>query len=433
MRTFLKLSLLLVGLLSMDAAPVNGTDTKLVPLASEADLAAFYFKGCVPGTTKITPLEGGATEYSCTKEKGRRNGSSKHELGTNLFVYSNGAGFDISMGLNLGVIANVQQFHFGGYVNSAWDTSRAVTYPIAQSAQVVDRLPKKCTKDDQFCFDVIDGSENTGTTTAYTHGYQKHDLASIAMLEQRQILTAGMNLHVRTNSESTLMFNIPRKVTAEFSISRILMDTYDLLSPPRRPMVYAAILQHGLSVHDTTYNSITPTPPKLQTYKVNFRRIPQHYKPTDIIQLFSKYGKPKEIGMYYHAHPKRKVYTQDGYVLFEKDEKPSHPELPKEIVAGPGHPIITNIVEAPKPAPTSTATRSNTNKESNNASSAKDAKGQDAAGFRQQRKRNSKKRRKNTQISSSMEGIESTTCRNRCACRPRHTRHTDPAGVYSGS
>ncbi|KAG9064942.1 hypothetical protein KI688_003204 [Linnemannia hyalina] len=179
-----------------------------------------------------------------------------------------------------------------------------------------------------------------------------------------------MNLHVRTNSKGTLMFNIPRKVTAEFSISRILMDTYDLTEQyqnhttfevlPADPMVYAVILQHGLSVNDTTYNPITPTPPKFQTYKVNFRRIPQHYKPTDIIQLFSKYGNPKEIGH-------RKVYTQDGYVLFEKDEKPSHPELPKEIVAGLG------------------------------------------AGFRQQRKRNSKKRRKNTQISSSMKGIESTS------------------------
>ncbi|KAG9070402.1 hypothetical protein KI688_009739 [Linnemannia hyalina] len=102
MRTFLKLSLLLVGLLSMDAAPVNGTDTKLVPLASEADLAAFYFKGCVPGTTKITPLEGGATEYSCTKEKGRRNGSGKHKFGTNLIVYTRNGGINVSLGGNGG-------------------------------------------------------------------------------------------------------------------------------------------------------------------------------------------------------------------------------------------------------------------------------------------------------------------------------------------
>ncbi|KAF9118048.1 hypothetical protein BG015_006768, partial [Linnemannia schmuckeri] len=146
----------------------------------------------------------------------------------------------------------------------------------------------------------------------------------------------------------------------------------------------------------------------LQTYKVNFRRIPQHYKPSDVIQLFSKYGNPMEIGMYYHAHPKRKVYTQDGYVLFEKAEKPSHPELPKEIVAGPGHPIITNIVGALKPKPTPTSSKPNTIKESNNAPPAKDAKEHDAASFKQQRKRNGKKRRKNAQMSSPMEGIEST-------------------------
>ncbi|KAF9115428.1 hypothetical protein BGX30_006293, partial [Mortierella sp. GBA39] len=120
-----------------------------------------------------------------------------------------------------------------------------------------------------------------------------------------------------------------------------------------------------------------------QTYKVNFRRIPQHCKPTNIIQLLSKYGNPKEIGMYYHAHPKLKVYAQDGYVFFGKDEKPSHPELPKEIIAEPGHPIITNIVEASKPTPTSTSPRSNTNKESNNVSLAKHVKEQDAADFRQ--------------------------------------------------
>ncbi|KAG9069862.1 hypothetical protein KI688_009187 [Linnemannia hyalina] len=47
--------------------------------------------------------------------------------------------------------------------------------------------------------------------------------------------------------------------------------------------------------------------------------------------------------------------------------------------------------------------------EPNNALSAKDVKGHDASGFRQHGKRNSKKRRKNTQVSYSMEGIESTS------------------------
>ncbi|KAG9068633.1 hypothetical protein KI688_010910 [Linnemannia hyalina] len=56
---------------------------------------------------------------------------------------------------------------------------------------------------------LVDGSENTGTTTAYTQGYQKHDLASIVMLEQRQNLTAataaehrheGRRPHARTHT-----------------------------------------------------------------------------------------------------------------------------------------------------------------------------------------------------------------------------------------
>ena len=154
-------------------------------------------------------------------------------------------------------------------------------------------------------------------------------------------LPSGMNLHVRTNSEGTLMFNIPRKLTAEINIDRILMDTYDLLGCateqynhyttfevlPADPLVFADMVQNGLTANGTTFPAIIPTPPKLHAYKVSFRRIPLHYKPADVIRLFSKYGSPKEIGLYYRAHPKRKIFTQDGYALFEKDEKPSHPEL----------------------------------------------------------------------------------------------------------
>ncbi|KAF9549937.1 hypothetical protein EC957_001997 [Mortierella hygrophila] len=128
-----------------------------------------------------------------------------------------------------------------------------------------------------------------------------------------------MNPHVPTNSEGTLMFKIPHKVNAEFSISRTLMNNYDLFS-----------CATGQYQRHTTF----------------------------------------EVA--------RKLLDQD-----------------------------TNIVGASKPTPTSTFPRSNTNKESNNAFSAKDVKGQNGAGFRHQRKRYSKKRRKNMQVSSPMKGIES--------------------------
>ncbi|KAF9103603.1 hypothetical protein BGX30_009140, partial [Mortierella sp. GBA39] len=114
-----------------------------------------------------------------------------------------------------------------------------------------------------------------------------------------------MNLHVRTNSEGTLMFNIPRKVTAEFAISRTLLDTYDLLN-----------------------------------------RAAKQYQHHTTLKVLQGQVKPPRIT---------------------------------------GHPIITNVVGASKPTPTSASPRSNTDKESNNASSAKDVKGQDGASFKHQR------------------------------------------------
>lgn len=252
---------------------------------------------------------------------------------------------------------------------------------------------------------------------------QYHKKSETIFLDES--LPLRMNLHVRTNSEGTLMFNIPRKLTDEINIDRILMDTYDLLGCateqynhyttfevlPADPLVYADIAQNGLTVNGTIFSTIIPTPPKLHAYKVSFRRIPLHYKPVDVIQLFSKYGSPKEIGLYYRAHPKRKIFTQDGYVLFEKDEKPSHPELPKEIDVGPGHPIVTNLVGQARSNDknTKTSTKSRTNKVSHISSPAKDVQEQDAEGYRNQLKRSGKKRIKKGTESTLMEGVEPTS------------------------
>ncbi|KAI9231055.1 MAG: hypothetical protein BYD32DRAFT_431684 [Podila humilis] len=151
MKAFLKLSLLVVALLSTEAA--------VAPTSMDAKIADFYFKGCVPGTTKTIPLEGGATEYSCTKVSGRRNGSNKHELGTNLFVSTSQGGIDISIGGNgVGVSGTVYGFQFSGYVDSAWGTSRAVVYPSQKSIDAVDKLPKRCSSDSSFCFDSYEGT-----------------------------------------------------------------------------------------------------------------------------------------------------------------------------------------------------------------------------------------------------------------------------------
>jgi len=160
MKTFLKLSLFLVALLSIDAAPVNGNGTMtVVPYSSDADIAAFYFKGCIPGTTKITPLEGGATEYTCTRETGRRNGSAKHEFGTHLWVRSDGGTISVDFGLGAASVSGDNQlFRFAGYMNSDWGTVRSVVYRDRETPEEVDNLGQACSGDGVFCFDVYDGT-----------------------------------------------------------------------------------------------------------------------------------------------------------------------------------------------------------------------------------------------------------------------------------
>ncbi|OAQ22154.1 hypothetical protein K457DRAFT_131462 [Linnemannia elongata AG-77] len=233
-----------------------------------------------------------------------------------------------------------------------------------------------------------------------------------------------MNLHVRTNSFDSLIFSFPRKVTNDFPIGRILMDTYDLTScsteqhlhhssfevTPADPLVYKAMVQGGLTINGTVYTPTIPAPPTFHALKVNFRRIPQHYKPDDIVKLLSSYGKPMHIGMYYRDHPKRKIWTQEGYVLFEVDDELSHPVLPREIKVGPGAPVILNTVGDPSP-PFAT-TPSNNNKNINKAHPAKKFQQEDAEGFQpaRRRKRNGKKRLKpNKTTGTHMEGVEPTS------------------------
>ncbi|KAK3804653.1 MAG: hypothetical protein JOS17DRAFT_808767 [Linnemannia elongata] len=140
-------------------------------------------------------------------------------------------------------------------------------------------------------------------------------------------LPKGMNLHVRSNSFDSLIFSFPRKVSNDIPIGRILMDTYDLTSCSTEqylhhssfevtaadPPTYSAMVHQGLTINGTVYTPTIPLPPGFHAIKVNFRRIPQHYKSEDIVKLFSSYGKPLLIGMYYRDHPKRKIWTQEGY------------------------------------------------------------------------------------------------------------------------
>ncbi|KAF9116778.1 hypothetical protein BGW39_002601 [Mortierella sp. 14UC] len=244
-------------------------------------------------------------------------------------------------------------------------------------------------------------------------------------------LLGGMNLHVSSNSHDSLIFFIPRKVSNDIPIGRILMDTYDLTSCATEQLLhhisfevnaadpnnYSTMIKQGLAVKGIVYSPTISSPPGFQAIKVNFRRIPQHYKLDDILRLFSSYGKSLRIGMYYRDHPNRKIYTQEGYVLFEVVDGLSRLDLPREIKVGPGAPVILNTVGAPSIKSSSTTTRPNNGNNNDNqyahkAPAAKNVQKQDGEGFQlvQRKKRTGNKRVKsnNTPITL-MEGVEPTS------------------------
>jgi hypothetical protein len=180
------------------------------------------------------------------------------------------------------------------------------------------------------------------------------------------------------------------------------------------------MVRHGLTINGTVYIPTIPSPPTLHTVKVNFRRIPQHYKPVDIVKLFSSYGKPMLIGMYYRDHPKRKIWTQEGYVLFETSNDLSHPDFPREVKVGPGAPVLLNTVGEPSPPRPTTHNNNNNNNNNNSINNNKDAnkahpawtvQQKDAEGFQpaRRKKRNGRKRIKTSKPTGThMEGVEPT-------------------------
>ncbi|KAG0344200.1 hypothetical protein BG005_001964 [Podila minutissima] len=138
MKTFLKPSLLVVALTSADAAPAED--------------------GCVPGTIETSSLANGTTEYSCTKDKRRINGSGQSEFGTNLFVSTSEGRINVSVGgIDLTFLAPFYGFRYSGYIDSAFGTSRSVVYSIQKTIDKVDKLAKACSHDGAFCLDLSHG------------------------------------------------------------------------------------------------------------------------------------------------------------------------------------------------------------------------------------------------------------------------------------
>ncbi|KAF9537006.1 hypothetical protein EC957_009051 [Mortierella hygrophila] len=119
--------------------------------------------------------------------------------------------------------------------------------------------------------------------------------------------------------------------------------------------------------------------------------MPPHYKLLDTLKLFSSYGKPMHIGMYYRDHPKRKIWTQEGYVLFE----------------------AADDQDGPRSAGYSQHCRSTNNiKDTSKAHPANHTQQKDAEGFQpvERKKRTSKKRAiTNKTTATHMVGVEPTS------------------------
>ncbi|KAF9272172.1 hypothetical protein BGZ68_002637 [Mortierella alpina] len=156
MKNFFELSILLGALLSITAAPISNNDiTTIMPYSSDADIAAFYFKGCIAGTATITPLENGASEYRCSEEPGTGNQHAKHNFSTTLLVYTDTGAYHASAGEV--VSGNVKGVQYAATLDSDWGTSRTVVYPMQPNPESVENLGRVCSGDEVFCFDMYDG------------------------------------------------------------------------------------------------------------------------------------------------------------------------------------------------------------------------------------------------------------------------------------
>ncbi|KAF9916585.1 hypothetical protein FBU30_001269, partial [Linnemannia zychae] len=65
---------------------------------------------------------------------------------------------------------------------------------------------------------------------------------------------------------------------------------------------------------------------------------------------------PMKIYMYYFNNPKGKIYTNKGFILFEKPKGTSHLNLPKEVKVGPGKPVVFSIIDTDIPNKSTAAT-----------------------------------------------------------------------------
>ncbi|KAG0223467.1 hypothetical protein BGW41_005582, partial [Actinomortierella wolfii] len=86
----------------------------------------------------------------------KKNGNRSATFGTNLYVQTKNGGFGVEIGGFGGSYQGTATgFQFAGYVDSWFNL--AVTYPMKKSIAEVENLPRKCTSDGHFCFDIYEG------------------------------------------------------------------------------------------------------------------------------------------------------------------------------------------------------------------------------------------------------------------------------------
>ncbi|KAG0222786.1 hypothetical protein BGX31_008880 [Mortierella sp. GBA43] len=164
---------------------------------------------------------------------------------------------------------------------------------------------------------------------------------------RRDDIPEGMNLNVRTTSESTLVFFLPNKDINHYYVVKQLIQTYGQIDSfehqftpstsrlevlVHNPAIYRAIRQDGVVIDGHRLPAIVPTPVRLNASRVKFIRAPLHLRPLELKKALRVYGEILRLERNYWRIGSTKVYASEGYVVYDREgfEEP----LPRTIDLG---------------------------------------------------------------------------------------------------
>lgn len=157
-----------------------------------------------------------------------------------------------------------------------------------------------------------------------------------------------MNLNIRTASEKTLMFYLPHNDIDPYDVVRLVIrsfgpiDSFEHNFMPHgsrleihisNPRVYNLVKRQGIVVEDKIVGAIVPTPTRFDIKKVKFCRAPLHYQGEDLMNALSPFGTVLQVDRFYWMIEGSKVFSTDGFVLFDLATSPFD-EIPKTIDFG---------------------------------------------------------------------------------------------------